>query len=365
MSRFLIFFYLLISLGAVMASERYIKIISPDGSSMIDPEKPVIVSGTGKGLFAGNVVVRFEGLDGRLLIQESATMRREDVSASGEWQKSISLPVPLPESIRLVAISPSPRDGDAAITSAPVLLETTGASAAGLTSTRWVLSQYLNESGNMQPVIADTVIDVQFEVGKFSGSAGCNRYFGAYTSASDNRLMLDGQIGATQMACAQPVDRQERHYLALLASIDSYQLGDGLLLFNKQGTVVMQYTAALSFTLEETRWHAAGINNGRGGVVSSESTQLATAVFVAGKVSGNAGCNNYSASYEISDSQITIGPVMTTRRQCAKPEGIMAQEQQFLQALTAARKYRLTAEHLELRDSNGSLLVSFSVSITE
>lgn len=365
MSRLVIFFSLLISLGAAMASERYIKIISPDGSRMIDPGKPVVVSGTGKGLFEGSVVVRFEGPDGRLLVQEPATMRQGGISASGEWQKSISLPVPLPESIRLVAFSPSPGDGDALLTSAPVLLETASASAPGLSATRWVLREYLNDSGDMQPVIADTVIDAQFDAGKVSGSAGCNRYFGAYTSGNDNQLMLAGQAGATQMSCTQSVNSQEYRYLALLASIDSYQVGEELLLFNKQGTIILRYIAELPITLEETAWHAAGINNGRGGVVSSESVQLATAVFAAGKVSGSAGCNNYSASYEISDSQITIGPAMTTRRQCAEPEGIMAQEQQFLQALTAARQYRLTAGRLELRDSNGSLQVSFSVSTAE
>jgi heat shock protein HslJ len=50
---------------------------------------------------------------------------------------------------------------------------------------------------------------------------------------------------------------------------------------------------------------------------------------------------------------------MMTRRQCAEPEGIMAQEQEFLQALAAAVQFRLTAEQLELRDSNGSLQVIF------
>ena len=51
---------------------------------------------------------------------------------------------------------------------------------------------------------------------------------------------------------------------------------------------------------------------------------------------------------------------MTTRRQCAEPEGVMAQEQEFLQALAAATQYTLTADRLELRDGNGSLQVTFT-----
>jgi heat shock protein HslJ len=243
MSRFVLSIIILFFYGVAMASDRYINIVTPDGNSMIDPAAPVTVSGTGKGLFEGNVVIRFEDLDGKLLVQEPTTMQSQDIAAAGEWQTSISLPRSVPESVRLIAFSPSPKDGEAAITSAPVMLVTSG------------------ETGP---------------------------------------------------------------------------------------------------SLENTSWQATGINNGRGGVVSSATTTQVIAMFADGKVSGSAGCNNYSASYEISNSQITIGPAMTTRRQCAEPEGVMAQEQEFLQALAAATQYKLTADRLELRDGNGSLQVTFT-----
>jgi heat shock protein HslJ len=352
---------LLFFFGTAMASDRYINIVSPDGNTMIDPDSPVAVSGTGKGLFEGNVVIRFEDLDGNLLVQEPTTMQRQDIAAAGEWQTSISLPRPVPESVRLIAFSPSPKDGEAAITSAPVMLVISSATGPSLEDTRWRLSEYLNESGTLQPVISSTVIDAQFAAGKVSGSAGCNRYFGGYTSGQQNQLVFDGRMGATQMACAQPIANQERRYLVLLSGVNSREIRDGmLLLLDKEGQLVLKYSAESPLTLENTSWQATGINNGRGGVVSSATTTQVIAMFADGKVSGSAGCNNYSASYEISHSLITIGPVMTSRRQCAEPEGIMAQEQEFLQALAAATQYTLTADRLELRDSNGSLQVTFS-----
>ena len=242
MKRFVLSIILLFFYGIAMASDRYINIISPEVNATIDPDSPVAVTGTGKGLFEGNVVIRFEDLDGKLLVQKPTTMHRQDIAAAGEWQTSILLPRPVPESVRLIAFSPSPKDGEAAITSAPVMLVTSNATGP---------------------------------------------------------------------------------------------------------------------SLEDTSWQATGINNGRGGVVSSATTTRVIAMFTDGKVSGSAGCNNYSASYEISDSQITIGPARMTRRQCAEPEGIMAQEQEFLQALAAATQYTLTADRLELRDNNGSLQVTF------
>ena len=122
MNRLVILITLLFFLGPAMAADRYIKIISPSGNSMIDPGKPVIVSGTGKGLFEGNVVLRFETADGRLLIQMPTTMHTDDIGAAGEWQKSVLLPRPVPETLRLIAFSPSPKDGEAAISSNPVML---------------------------------------------------------------------------------------------------------------------------------------------------------------------------------------------------------------------------------------------------
>jgi heat shock protein HslJ len=241
------------------------------------------------------------------------------------------------------------------------LLVTSRETGSTLEDTRWKLSEYRNESGELQPVISDTVINAQFAAGKVSGSAGCNRYFGGYTSGQQNQLVIDGRMGATQMACVQPVAAQERRYLALLSSVNSREISGGmLLLLDEQGQLVLKYSAESSLTLENTSWQATGINNGRGGVVSSATTTQVIAMFADGKVSGSSGCNNYSASYEISNSLITIGPVMTSRQQCAEPEGIMAQEQEFLQALAAATHYTLTADRLELRDSKGSLQVTFS-----
>lgn len=360
MNRFVISIILLSFIGTASASDRYIKIISPKENATIDPDRPVTVSGTGKGLFEGNVVIRFEATDGKLLVQEPTTMHAEDVAAAGEWQTSITLPGPVPESVRLIAFSPSPKDGEAAISSTPVLLATGGTSAPSLEDFRWKLNEYRNESGDWQPVITDTVIDAQFAAGKITGSAGCNRYFAGYTTGSDGKLVLVSQPGSTQMACAQPVTVQEHRYLVLLSGVNGQEIRNGqLLLLDKQGQGVLKYTAESPLTLENTSWQANGINNGKGGVVSSAATPHVIAMFADGKISGSAGCNNYSASYEISDSKIAIGPAMTTRRQCSEPEGVMTQEQAFLQALAAASQYKLAAGRLELRDSNGSLQVIF------
>ncbi len=79
-----------------------------------------------------------------------------------------------------------------------------------------------------------------------------------------------------------------------------------------------------------------------------------------GRVTGNAGCNNYFASYTVSGTSIQIvAPRGVTRRACAEPDGVMAQEDRFFKALTGAAQFRLSAGRLELRDAADSLLATF------
>ncbi len=231
-----------------------------------------------------------------------------------------------------------------------------------LESVHWQLQEYLGESGEMTPVLPDTSADSLFTQGQLTGSTGCNRYFGRYTTGEDNQLTLASEVGATQMACPGPVMQQEQRYLALLSRATVWQRQDAsLLLLDEQQQPLLRYAAATPIALENTRWEALGINNGRGGVVSRATTDLATALFADGKLSGDAGCNQFSASYETDGNRITIGPAMATRKHCAVPDGIMEQERQYLQALARAHTYTLKPAGLELRDEKGSLQVSYGV----
>ncbi|MEN8206646.1 MAG: META domain-containing protein [Pseudomonadota bacterium] len=232
----------------------------------------------------------------------------------------------------------------------------------GLEASDWRLSRYLDDSGQMMTVLSGITVTARFTDGKLSGSAGCNRYFGSYTAGTDDQLNISSSIGATMMACAPPVSEHERQYLSCLSAVAGFQLQDGgLHLLDKEGQILLEYAAVKPLTLEGTYWQAAGINNGKGGVVSSANTQRATARFTNGELSGHAGCNAFNASYEATGDRITIGPVMATRKHCAEPDGIMNQEQEYLQALSRAQVYELSDSRLKLRDEKGSLLIDFVV----
>lgn len=234
--------------------------------------------------------------------------------------------------------------------------------STSLEHNEWQLDSYVDTSSKMQQLLPGSLIHAVFVGGKLHGSGGCNQYSGKYNSTQGNKLSISDRIASTMMACTPPVSQQEQHYFSLLPKITHYQIKDGaLLLMNAEGRPLLQYVVQQKATLEKTRWQASGINNGKGGVVSSLATHLATARFEEENVSGSAGCNNFSASYTISGDKMTIGLAMSSSKFCAEPSGIMEQEQQYLQALQKIHTYTLARDQLELRDEKGSLQVRFVV----
>ena len=84
-----------------------------------------------------------------------------------------------------------------------------------------------------------------------------------------------------------------------------------------------------------------------------------TAEFVSseGTVEGSAGCNSYSGSYEVKNSQLSIpGPIAATEMYCMEPEGVMEQERQYLELLQAAESYSVEDGELQI-NCGGQVLV--------
>lgn len=77
-----------------------------------------------------------------------------------------------------------------------------------------------------------------------------------------------------------------------------------------------------------------------------------------GIVSGVAGCNRYRAPCEFRADRVAVGPALSTRRLCQEPEGVMAQEQQFLRALETVEQVRTAGDLLELRTGDGAVAMT-------
>lgn len=90
-------------------------------------------------------------------------------------------------------------------------------------------------------VAGDRVATLAFEETKLSGSAGCNRFSGSYTS--DGTTLRAGPLMATKMACPGAAMTQESSFLALLA-------GPVRLEFPSDGTLILTGTDGQSAVLK-------------------------------------------------------------------------------------------------------------------
>ncbi len=198
---------------------------------------------------------------------------------------------------------------------------------------------------------------VQFMAdGTVAVQADCNRVRGTYT-VDENAITI--ALGpSTRAAC--PEDSLGERFAGQVvgAAIYFFRSGD-LYIDLKYDSGTMRF-GPQSSELAGTSWVVIGHNNGRGGVVSSIISTEMTAVFGAdATVSGSAGCNRYSAEYQVDGNGISIGLPIATRRFCAEPEGIMEQEQEYLTALSTAATYRMTDNRMEMRTAEGSIAATF------
>jgi heat shock protein HslJ len=228
-------------------------------------------------------------------------------------------------------------------------------SGGDLTGPTWVVTQL---SG--QPLVENSGITASFSSdGTVSGSAGCNRYNGEYTSSGAS-ITFSVNMAMTMMMCEQAVMEQESAYINALGQVRTYSIsGDQLSLKDADGTEVLLFQAQ-SQDLAGTSWEAVNFYNGNQAIVGVITDTTLTAEFgMDGTLSGSSGCNNFSGSYTVDGQKIKIGPLASTMMACEDPEGVMEQEAQYLAALQMAETYQVEGQVLELRRSDGTLLVLF------
>ncbi len=225
-------------------------------------------------------------------------------------------------------------------------------SANTLDGSSWILATL-----NGQPAVKDTTVTLSFAAGKVAGTDGCNRYTGSYTVDGSN--IKFGQLASTMMACPDPIMKQADAYQKALGQAATYKSdAKQLTLYDASGKELSVFNAQ-SNDLASSSWIVIGYNNGKQAVVSTMAGTDLTANFgTDGMLTGNSGCNTYSASYKTDGNKITIGPAATTKKACE--QAVIDQEQQYLAALSTAATYRIDGNRLELRTADGALAADFT-----
>lgn len=237
-----------------------------------------------------------------------------------------------------------------------------GSTSAQLEGPEWSLQLYLNAEGELVEPLPGTYTSAIFMDGQVNGNAGCNSYFGGFEA--DGSSLSISSLASTEMFCGNPpgVMDQESAFLKAMGSAASYQVDESqLTILDESGDPVLVFDKAEPLTIPGSLWDVLAYNNGKQAVVTVMLGTQITAYFGEdGRLTGTAGCNNYSATYEIDGDQISIGPAIATRMACGEPEGIMDQEMAYLAALEQASTLQFVdQQRLILMDTDGSRLVDF------
>lgn len=232
---------------------------------------------------------------------------------------------------------------------------------SSLNRTFWRLTSFLDRQGDEVEILPDSDITARFSTTQLSGSAGCNSYFTSYTLDGD-RIYV-GVIGSTEIFCEDPAGLmdQEEDYLANFQLAYFYSVDeDQLVVSNADMEPLLTFQLVDSENLIETTWLLTGYNSGAQGFVPILSGTSINARFSEdGVISGNSGCNQFSAPYQADDEQITIGEPVSTRNFCSTPEGSMVQERRFLEILASADSYQIQENQLIFLSESGDLLLAF------
>ncbi|MDP6633053.1 MAG: META domain-containing protein [Dehalococcoidales bacterium] len=97
-----------------------------------------------------------------------------------------------------------------------------------------------------------------------------------------------------------------------------------------------------------------------GNLVSVQKGTKITAIFSSTqkRVEGSAGCNDYFGDYQLSDNTLTFVAMGHTEMYCTEPEGVMAQETQYLKILSNSESYQVTDGAFQVNSGNEILIYS-------
>ena len=193
--------------------------------------------------------------------------------------------------------------------------------------------------------------------GEASGTSGCNSFFGTYT-IGDGTLSF-GPLGSTAMACPSPAGSFEASYLGALETVTGFLQNGSTLILTANGSPLLIYAPAEPPSLLGA-WLVNGYNNA-GALVTPPAGAEMTAVFSPdGSLTGDAGCNHFSAAYTVTADAIAIGPIARTTAACPTTD-LQDAESQYLAALGASSTWTQSdAVGLQLIDTQGATQVSFT-----
>lgn len=227
---------------------------------------------------------------------------------------------------------------------------------AELAGTRWVATK-LFLGGAEVPIVpnSEPTLDFEGDGRTAGGTTGCNSWFGEVVLGAGT--ITFGGLGQTEMACEEPLMIQEANVLLVLQNASFFTLVDGTLTIGQLGGSTLEFVdRAVAFPdveLTGTQWIADTIITGQAASTMVPGTEVTLFLDAAeSRASGSAGCNNFMGSFESDRTQVTFGPLASTKMFCGG-EGVMDQENFVLSTLSGELQVQIEGDRLTLTAATG------------
>ncbi len=208
-------------------------------------------------------------------------------------------------------------------------------------------TQVTGKTYELENAIEGSSVNITFDEGQIAGSAGVNRYFAPYMIEGD--VLTVKLVGTTRMMGPEDLMAQEVEFVKNLEKAEKIEMVGEQLVITSEGGKKLVFNEKIK-TFEE--------------VVADKTFKLegslpeheVTITFGEGRLAGNAGVNNYSASYEVEGESMSVSPQIITTMM-AGPEAAMDQESQYLKDLATAEKVEAGDEGVVITLKDGRKLI--------
>ncbi len=112
--------------------------------------------------------------------------------------------------------------------------------------------------------------------------------------------------------------------------------------------------------LEGVTWRLVSFIDRKGNQKSVLPDTNVTVEFESEQVRGNAGCNQYFASYQVDGERLSFSSAGMTEMFCTAPDGIMEQEVEYLSTLGRVVTYSVVDGRLQMFDDLGQTVLTYT-----
>lgn len=213
---------------------------------------------------------------------------------------------------------------------------------------------FLSTTVQAHDLVPGSTIRLSFRDGRLGVSAGCNQMSGSY-AVVDGRLTT-GQMMTTEMGCDPSLMTQDTWVAGFLDGATIVLAGETLTLTQDGVTMTLtdRKVADPDRPLEGTRWVVDGIV--AGDAVSSVPGGVTASIIIEnGQMLVDTGCNTGSTTVVTTDSTMTIGPLVLTKKACAPAAASV--EQAVVATLAGPVRYEIEADSLTLSADGSGLML--------